>query len=612
MNILKITLLSVLGGLCFWAPNFAVASDDVNIYKHDHYDKEGVLVNVPYEVVADELSGDIHFSDYFDICKNPEATGYECKDFVPNSGAQVSLYCSGLESLSDSWGGWKVANSSFSCWTSLTVCSIADPKNCKVLGPDEAEGTFVTVATEADSGDPYFYSESRCSSGHLAGNLKDHCLWRGSDTSHTVPNVSSSGFTGYTGDDMFRIPNNTDGYLEYVKAGQVDEEYALRYIRRYGLGVPMDGSDVMIPAGPKHSYNDYIQFVDTAPSGFDTSKACYPFETKLACDTSAIILDSVPGVCGSADGESIDTYETVYDIPTDDLCAVGEFAYISDDDTSWTCKAINHDGVPVAEDATCSIQGCDASVLASGGELPASCEEDLLDIDTVVDWAFTDRGIIGEQATHNGSARSYTEADMPSDSPWSIEQDDEQTKTLRFSFDRDANTPQSMLDADNHEFKNHVQNSNTQKGTVKYVFTMPEDGQFIVRMTGEAEIQDTAYEYMNFKVSEAALHSGNYVASTPLLTATSSADGDSYDAVSPAYKISDKGTYNNGSVPSGAPVSSWGNYTVPVRMIKGAFPTTVALEGGKEYMVEVSVDSADQLYHIDAYYQFEFIIVATE
>lgn len=590
-----------------FAEDFSFDANNPNHYQHNVYERENSLVKIPYD--TETLTATSAILLELDICREAMDKGFKCTSFTPNPDASISFECEGLTSLSNGSGGWKQTGAPQACWEDLTICSQSNPSLCQTYKADDGQGGAVSIEIDFDTAGVYFDADSRCDSSFLQGNAKDHCIWPEGDLSHVAPNKSSGGFTGYTGDDMFRIPADTGGFLEYVAAGDVDKDYELKYIHRNSSGdASADSHKIMIPAGPNTTYTDYKRFIDDPISNFDVSKACYPFSVSLTCDTSAVTFENYPGECGIAEDAEPGLYTTVSEVPEEDLCAVGDIQFVAGDTNSWICKAINGMGVVVEEDAICQLPSCNVVDYGSYEALPASCKPDPVNLSALALWSFTDKGIIGPTGSHNGSQRIYTDANIPSNGAWSVSES-ETSSLFRFSFDRDNNTPQEYLNEDNHPFKDHVQNSKTQSGTARFVFSVPEDATLSVYMTGEAEIEDSNFEYMNFTLSKAVVNGTNYNTGATILQAASTADGNSYDAVSPAYRITSTGKYNTNSEPnSGAPVSSWGKYTVPVRITKGSFPSTIALTANQPYVIEVSVDSADPLYHIDAYYQFELVV----
>ena len=170
---------------------------------------------------------------------------------------------------------------------------------------------------------------------------------------------------------MFKLTQSAHGFLEYVDIGE-DEAYGLRYIRRETGGV---SRPVMIPAGPKDTYDDYKQFVKKEPAGTTIKKACYPAEAELKCIIPNVTID---GACGNASvTATAGTYATITDIAAGDFCASGSKANVTQTATeiTWECKGLGSG----AGTATCSHE---TNIIAECGSRHDQTYDSLLNLTT--------------------------------------------------------------------------------------------------------------------------------------------------------------------------------------------------------------------------------------
>lgn len=277
-----------------------------------------------------------------DICDTPEFT---CS---LNSAAPKAQYrCNG----NNMNGGWIAEYSELSaCWEELEICNWSPPSTeppteaCVKIRPTETrlinfpESYLFTESAESYIAHraqvafaPYEHSStydgkySKCGfksnmGTHRSNIHKEYCLWQGSDYAYTSGNYTQytptegrfdnddaddfsamdkgTGFTGQTGDDMFAIDRNSEGFLEYIDFGDdISNTYRLKHIARSGGGEEMD---LMIPAGPRHTMKDYKDFVRNPPPSITVSDACYPAQMELLCKKSGTYTYEEPTGCGEA------------------------------------------------------------------------------------------------------------------------------------------------------------------------------------------------------------------------------------------------------------------------------------------------------------------------
>ncbi len=171
----------------------------------------------------------------------------------------------------------------------------------------------------------------------LSGNeITDHRL-----SVHDKSGTISSGFTGNTGDDMFRISPGAKGFLEYIDIPESNPD-RLRYISRDN-SVP---HDMMIPAGPKNSLTDFNIFVNNPPksAGISVKKACFPTKAEVICDFRFTEIPPIDGKCGSAHKQS-----GISNIPQSAYCKMSEPKNIVSTGTKTTWECPGYEGGKTAE-----------------------------------------------------------------------------------------------------------------------------------------------------------------------------------------------------------------------------------------------------------------------
>lgn len=253
-------------------------------------------------------------------------------------------------------------------------------------------------ATALSAKDNFVFSQCDSASSHVDDQYKEHCIWSSDATASSSPvskrikgvvdsKGSTSGITGNTGDDMFRVPYDPTGgtqsaYIEYLDIDEDDED-RLQYITRDSSKATKPYS-VMIPAGPRDTYEDYREFVNNAPAAFGLSAkdACYPVKARIAC--TDLKLPDVDGACGSK--EDLDSaaaldVNTLTEGSSSALCSAGYPTDIIDDDLpalSWVCKGVGEGSsescsYDVILDASCGIANeqyfSDLDALYASGDL---------------------------------------------------------------------------------------------------------------------------------------------------------------------------------------------------------------------------------------------------
>ena len=152
------------------------------------------------------------------------------------STASVRLICDGRSSA----GGWKIQSLRGYCGDGMKA------------GKSHVSMTPYSKCTGAEMDPP---------------PGKDYCVWE-----------SLGDITGDTGDDMFKIYPGKGAYLEYTKVGGLGVPGRISYIERTG------GEDkpVMIPAGPKDDYTDFLRFLHHSPGDVVKAElACSPIRVSL-------------------------------------------------------------------------------------------------------------------------------------------------------------------------------------------------------------------------------------------------------------------------------------------------------------------------------------------
>lgn len=143
-------------------------------------------------------------------------------------------------------------------------------------------------------------------------------------------------------DDMFRIQTGASSYLEYVDRGDVGEPNRLKWIQRDSG----DAEDLMMPAGPAGSFEDWDAFIINKPAVLSAvESACYPTTVSLCAGEKPEKAAPAPGHCGSANGGAYANQEAILAIPYG-RCVVGRATEIVQktnpttglEEFLWTCK----------------------------------------------------------------------------------------------------------------------------------------------------------------------------------------------------------------------------------------------------------------------------------
>lgn len=335
----------------------------------------------------------------------------------------------------------------------------------------------------------------------------------------------------------------------------------------------------------------------------------------LPANCTASYEEKVNGVCGAEHRKEYETFAEIDQTPSA-LCTSGnplEFNQTSDSGPwFYTCKGIGQDStddgckiLDVTKTIDCdAIPPEDLATLEEAG----ICQGDPVILETIQDWTFTDSGIIGSDGSLGGGGRSYNATTYAATAfpAWEIVEDTNFAKKVRFNFERDANTSQQLLNTYPNTMATHSPNPNTQSGSLTYVFRPNETGQLLLFMVGRAELQDTGFEDMTFQLLE-------HDTGTVLFTASSTSNGDGlYETGQDFYMDGNGCVRNNGNGVQSCfqfvPPLHRNSFTTPVVMQNGSFPQIQSVEAGKDYRLVVTVNSNDALWHIDAFYEFQFSI----
>ncbi len=307
----------------------------------------------PLASLADEQDGYQNYIEIFKYTKAGEGAKTRTLNIAPvrsarcfeegycmdvylfaDSTVDLSIECSGaLGTLDD--GGWIATNVQLDeqgeqCFKNVTVCYDEDAEDC--MDSDQISHIDYSNAKPASA---YFSSsyEGRESTGIFShchspdgATYKEYCLWEYAPSEDQVLNNKlayrassgedgpTTGFTGNTGDDMFKIARNEEGFLEYIDFDQ-NSEYNLKYIRRGDNGNPADSSDLMIPAGPKADRMDYANFMENPSEEMIVTNACFPTRVTIDCGQALVYFYSVEGRCGFADGNTVPYGTTAEGLP---------------------------------------------------------------------------------------------------------------------------------------------------------------------------------------------------------------------------------------------------------------------------------------------------------
>ncbi len=336
----------------FFTPAQASADRNANIQV---YKLEGTQQELRKTLTTDDLNICTDFDDY--TCQRLQTEQKKTK-----------IECTGQTGN----GGWiekQISDVDRRCWVNLNLCYKARDV---VVGQD-AQGNAISVhfddiCVSLDGRDeqhaiPDFSVKFDPSENHAAGGdfslcgsddsgtHKEYCVWPVTDedsaqnyapvsarTSVDPDSGATSGLTGNTGDDMFRIDYGSKGFLEYLDNPSAGNR--LKYLERTGG----DTRPMMIPAGPKGTLNDYNNFINNPPSDVEVKNACYPVKAEVVCDISTLPDMPIPGVCGAAAYVGPGVYSHYNDIPNEHLCYVGDETAVSNYEGSyvtWKCLGKN-------------------------------------------------------------------------------------------------------------------------------------------------------------------------------------------------------------------------------------------------------------------------------
>lgn len=176
-------------------------------------------------------------------------------------------------------------------------------------------------------------------------DVKRHCIWNYDGPDDRIVGASSDPAEN---DDMFRIKPSASSYLEYLDRSPDLDTSRLRWVER-GSG----GEAMMLPSGPHTGasrYKDFDIFMQKAPGNVSIEDACYATNLSLCAGITVPPGEPpVPGLCGSADGDS---FMTLGEIPPGGRCYIGAPSAIVENANSftWSCS-----GIPASEPAdSCS------------------------------------------------------------------------------------------------------------------------------------------------------------------------------------------------------------------------------------------------------------------
>ncbi len=219
-----------------------------------------------------------------------------------------------------------------------------------VVGGTEGKVTNICydMSRLAQASDVSAVPYSQCSGSKVkklksvdGSDVKRHCVWNYSGPDDTIVGVTGDPSQD---DDMFRIKPSASAYLEYLDRSADLDPARLRWVER-GSG----GDSVMLPSGPHagaSAYKDFDTFMQRAPGNVSVEDACYAANMTLCAGiTVPPGKPPVPGLCGSADGDS---FLAIGDIPASGRCYIGEPSAITQSGETfvWSCS-----GIPSSEPA---------------------------------------------------------------------------------------------------------------------------------------------------------------------------------------------------------------------------------------------------------------------
>lgn len=205
-------------------------------------------------------------------------------------------------------------------------------------------------------------------------DVKRHCIWNYDGPDDRIVGVSSDPAEN---DDMFRIKPSASSYLEYLDRSPDLDTARLRWIER-GSG----GGEMMLPSGP-HSgtsaYKDFDIFMQKAPGNVSIEDACYATNLTLCAGITVPPGEPpVPGLCGSADGDS---FMSLAEIPASGRCYIGTPTAIVESGNSftWSCG-----GIPASEPSDSCSANKTVPVDGSCGATAGTCNAGTVNSDNNV------------------------------------------------------------------------------------------------------------------------------------------------------------------------------------------------------------------------------------
>ncbi len=435
-NISKALLLMAALGFLFFPSLNSFAAGAVTISK---YKAAGVKVRLSDTLIMNEL----------DLCyKYPDI---KCTEFLTTP-IDATVTCQGGSGN----GGWvlsdiKNALGTKKCGSSLKLCYDGNEDACFYLTDQFMDDEFPTVASPSLNVRISSLEDNnkftRCDDDDSATH-KQYCVWSPDDaTGDASSSISgandlmsyrrsgndeggqTTGLTGNTGDDMFRLSAGAEGFLEYVDLDE-NNSNRIKYIKRYNDGDP----DMMIPAGPKNALTDYKNFMDNPPSAITVKNACFPMKAEIFCDFSDVDLPAVDGICGVANGTNVNEA-----IPESQYCKVGRKVNLVEGDviTTWECTGYEGGdrtqcsathiidgqcGSASGQTNVTSMAGFSSAEYCAVGDIVSKIEND-----TAYTWKCQGKngGVTSScQAAKPGPSKCIYNVEAPGDMRWSKESGD--------------------------------------------------------------------------------------------------------------------------------------------------------------------------------------------
>lgn len=288
-----------------------------------------------------------------------QTDGVVCSGLRPNV-QTADINCTG-GGPDGGWNGSVQGSASEKlCWSELTITYNGGTPFIIRQGDADTERFIPTAKLEIDrnasiGGAPGATNFSKCATTAMStdGNYKEYCVWDATDGITALEERiagsrtgTTDTITGATGDDMLRLTRDKAAYFEYIDVGEGDPDN-LKYIYRNTSGATT--SDMMVPAGPKDTYDDFRNFVNNPPSDVITLNACYPMSAEIKCSGGDELLPPIDGVCGTATLAAAATYDTSSEILPAAFCGPGQKAVDINDDgalgITWTCEGL-YGGAP--------------------------------------------------------------------------------------------------------------------------------------------------------------------------------------------------------------------------------------------------------------------------